>query len=133
MILYKFLLFEVAMNFGNVYKGYCDILGGYNDLKKVKKIVQKSRETSIYSRLQYCAINFRISEAAKTSEVNMTLATYLQIRSKNYSSVFNKDFIKFTRFFFYFFALLQLGIQVSSYIISAEIIQGRKLFKGGNY
>ena len=121
------------MNFGNVYKGYCDILGGYNDLKKVKKIVQKSRETSIYSRSQYCAINFRISEAAKTSEVNMTLATYLQIRSKNYSSVFNKDFIKFTRFFFLLFCFVTT--RYSSFFIynfrgnysRAETNQGRKL------
>ena len=30
-ILYKFVLFEVAMNFGIVYKGCCDILGRYSD------------------------------------------------------------------------------------------------------
>ena len=82
-ILYNFLLFEMAMNFKNVYKGCCDILGGYSDLI-IQKFVHKWRETTI-----------------KYVDLNSTL-----------QSIF---------------------VQILRYIISAENIQGRKLFKGGNY
>ena len=45
-ILYKFVLFEVAMNFGIVYKGCCDILGGCSDLI-IQKFVHKWPQIAI--------------------------------------------------------------------------------------
>ena len=63
--MYKFLLFEVALNFRNVAM-----------ITSEATVTTKYKKS--YINCTKIAINFRISEAAMTSEVNMTLTKYLQ-------------------------------------------------------